>query len=144
MSAPGWQQDYPDPSDFFEPLFGSKAINEDDSNNYAFYTNPKLDEHPRTGASRARHRAQVRALRRGESDRVRRRAVGLHASLPATTSVHQPYVRGYHAHPVWHEYLTKTWIDRKLPRPRFAVSAHRSAGLARALRRRVAGRERRP
>jgi ABC-type transport system substrate-binding protein len=35
--------DYPDASDFFEPNFSSDAIADEDSQNFAFYSNPELD-----------------------------------------------------------------------------------------------------
>ena len=44
LSPQGWTQDFPDPGDFFEPLFSNSAINDTDSNNTSFYRNPALDE----------------------------------------------------------------------------------------------------
>ncbi len=43
MTAASWAQDYPDPSDFFEPKFAGSSFQEDVSNNVAFYENPRLD-----------------------------------------------------------------------------------------------------
>ncbi|NVL67694.1 hypothetical protein, partial [Escherichia coli] len=39
-----WAQDYPEAGSFLEPLFHSRSINEEDSNNHAFYKNPRVDE----------------------------------------------------------------------------------------------------
>src|SRR5438552_3806193 len=38
-----WQQDYPDAGSFLEPLFHSRSINEELSNNWSFYKNPRVD-----------------------------------------------------------------------------------------------------
>jgi ABC-type transport system substrate-binding protein len=43
MTIGSWAQDYPDPSDFFEPNFAGSSIHQDDSSNVAFYENPGLD-----------------------------------------------------------------------------------------------------
>jgi len=36
--------DYPDASDFFEPIFSSESIQEEESQNISFYSNPELDK----------------------------------------------------------------------------------------------------
>jgi ABC-type transport system substrate-binding protein len=122
MSAPGWTQDYPDPADFFEPLFSTKAINDEFSFNSSFYSNPRLD----ALLDEARHEMdRPRRMRLyGEANRI----VCDDAPWAFTNSyryfiVHQPYVRDYHTHPVWSEYLTKVWMDR----PSGAVARGRRA-----------------
>jgi len=111
ISNPGWTEDYPDPSDFFDPLFDSSAINEEQSQNSAFYRNPRLDEI----LARARH--ELDETRRfalyGEANRI----VCDDAPWAFTHNyrfyiVHQGYVRDYRAHPVWPENVGKTWLDR--------------------------------
>jgi peptide/nickel transport system substrate-binding protein len=111
MAPQGWSQDFPDAADFFDPLFASKSINEEDSSNTSFYVSPKLDA--------------LLDEARGELDPGKRRTlyrdadalVCADAPWAFTTTyrfyaVHQPYVRGYAPHPVWPEHHVRTWLDR--------------------------------
>jgi ABC-type transport system substrate-binding protein len=111
MSGQAWQEDYPDPSDFFEPLFASSSINDELTYNAAFYANPRLDEI----LVRARRELDptVRYGLYGEANRI----VCDDAPWAFTMNyrfynVHQAYVRDYPSHPLWAEYLTTTWLDR--------------------------------
>jgi ABC-type transport system substrate-binding protein len=111
MSAPGWAMDYPDPSDFFESLFSSKAISAEQSTNMAFYRSPRVDDL----VERARH----------ELDPARRMALFTEAhhivcddapwaftTTRRFVDVFQPYVRGFAPHPVWTFHTDRTWLDR--------------------------------
>ena len=110
MSGQGWTEDYPDPSDFFEPLFKSTAINDEQSYNTGFYANPRLDEildHARRELD-----PTLRYALYGEANRI----VCDDAPWAFTMNyrfynVHQAYVHDYRSHPVWSEYLMKTWVD---------------------------------
>jgi ABC-type transport system substrate-binding protein len=111
MSAPGWQMDYPDPSDFFDPVFGSDAINDESSTNFAFYRNPRLDEL----LTRAHHEldAKARYALYGEANRI----VCDDAPEAFTHFFHflvvsQPFVHGFGGHTVWSSDTADTWIDR--------------------------------
>ena len=112
MSPQGWSQDYPDPSDFFEPIFSTSAINDEDSNNYSFYSNPKLDDLIDRG--------------RRELDPKRRKAIYDEADAIVCRDapwameyqyryygVHQPYVRGLRWSAVWPNYVRDVWLDKK-------------------------------
>ena len=122
MAAPGWEMDYPDPSDFFEGLFSSKAIHGEASTNTAFYRNPHLDD-------------LIDQARR-ELDETKRRALFTEANhivcddAPwAFTVTHhvvdvaQPYVRGFRPHPVWTFQTAETWLDRPAAAKREAWSS---------------------
>jgi ABC-type transport system substrate-binding protein len=111
MAPQGWSQDFPDAADFFDPLFASKSINDEDSSNTSFYSNPRLDA--------------LLDEARGELDPARRRALYRQADALVCDdapwafaytyrffSVHQPYVRGYEPHAVWPEHHARTWLDR--------------------------------
>ncbi len=111
LSPQGWSQDYPDALDFYESLFSSKSINEEDSNNSSFYANPTFD-----GVIEKAHR---------ELDPVKRQALyddaeaTLRDDAPwAFTStyrwyvVRQPYARDVKTHPSWMYDITHAWIDR--------------------------------
>ncbi|MBL8605746.1 MAG: ABC transporter substrate-binding protein [Myxococcales bacterium] len=111
MTSAGWQQDYPDPSDFLDPLFHSRAINDEDSNNVAFYKNPRLD----ALLDRAR-----RELDPPTRQRLYDEAQGIvvdEAPWAFTHyyrwyDAHQAYVRGYKPHPVWTHNVSFSWLDR--------------------------------
>jgi ABC-type transport system substrate-binding protein len=111
MSAPGWQMDYPDPSDFFDPIFASDAISDEGSFNYAFYKNPALDDL----LKRAHHELDQKARYAlyGEANRI----VCDDAPEAFTFFFHffvvsQPYVHDFDRHPVWSSYAGDAWIDR--------------------------------
>jgi ABC-type transport system substrate-binding protein len=106
-----WTQDYPDPSSFLEPLFGSRAINDEDSSNVAFYKNPEVD--------------RLLDEARSELDPVRRRVLFSQASRIVCDdapwaftysyrfyTAWQPYLRGFAPHPVWSNFVRDAWIDR--------------------------------
>lgn len=110
--GPGfWSQDYPEAESFLEPLFHSRSINDENSNNWSFYANPRVDE------------LVDRAKR--ELDDDRRRAVYSEAQRilcddapwAFTAYYHgyaqwQPYVRNYRPHPMWMQDMKRAWLDR--------------------------------
>ena len=106
-----WQQDYPEAGSFLEPLFHSKSINEEDSNNWSFYKNPRVD-------------ALLDAARR-ELDPPKRLKLYSEAQTilcddaPWAIDVfyhwysqRQPYVRDWEPHPMYVHELSRTWLDR--------------------------------
>jgi ABC-type transport system substrate-binding protein len=111
MSGQGWTGDYPDPSSSLEPRFATKSIAEEDGDNAAFYSNPRVD----SLLDRARRELD-------EATRTR-----LYAEIERTLcdeapwafefsqrfyQVRQPYVRGYRRHAVWTTDLASLWLDR--------------------------------
>jgi len=112
MGAPGWLMDYPDPSDFFDNLFASDAINDETSNNTSFYSNPRLD------AILARAHEVLDPKDRyalyGEANRiVCDDAPWAFTFLTRYFDVWQPYVHGFGVHPVWTSYAADAWVDRR-------------------------------
>jgi ABC-type transport system substrate-binding protein len=110
FGSAGWNLDYPDPSDFFEPIFISRAIAEEESQNHAFYRNPHLDD--------LVDRAHV------ELDEKKRLAMYFEAEkivcddapwsfayYPLRLELFQPWVRGYKPHPIIPKFFKETWID---------------------------------
>jgi ABC-type transport system substrate-binding protein len=111
MSPGAWSQDFPDPGDFIEPIFATSAINDEDSNNSSFYSNPTLDDL----LSRARREMDptARAKMYRDADAiVTGDAPWVSVFAYRFFSVHQPYVRGYAPHPVWNEDMRTVWLDR--------------------------------
>lgn len=111
MSSPGWSMDYPDPSDFFEALFSSKAISAEQSTNMAFYRSAHLDDL----VERARHEldaAKRMALLAEANHVVCDDAPWAFTDTRRSVDVFHPYVRGYSPHPVWTFHTAATWLDR--------------------------------
>jgi ABC-type transport system substrate-binding protein len=121
LSPAEWTLDYPDPLDFLEPLFASKAINDEDSNNTAFYKNPTFDDL----VSRAR--VEIDPKKRQALYDEANRLVCDDAPWAFTFtyrwySAWQPYVRNYKVHPVWTNYVRDVWLDRAADGLRAALS----------------------
>ncbi len=110
MSLGSWNMDYPDPSTFFDPLFGSASLQGESTNSSCFYSNPRLDD----VLARARRELdpRTRALLYREAN-----AIVCDEAPWAFTFVHhyvdvrQPYVRGFSPHPVWARDVAAIWID---------------------------------
>jgi len=112
MGAAGWTADFDDPSDFFEPLFSSKAIQEEGSQNYAFFSSPELDallDRGRTELDPVRRRA---IYRRAE-EIVRDQAPWAIAYGYRRYEQWQGYVRGYKPHPHAQLDVGFLWIDQR-------------------------------
>lgn len=111
LAPAGWQQDFPDPSDFFEPIFGTSAINDEDSNNGSFYSNPKLDELLVRGrkeldpSSRKKIYDEADAIICDEAPWAMEFEYRYYG-------VHQPYVRGLRWSAVWPNYVRDVWLDK--------------------------------
>jgi ABC-type transport system substrate-binding protein len=111
ISPGNWAMDYPDPSSFFEPLFTTRSIGPESSDNTSFYSNPRFDDL----VARAR-----RELDGTEREALYREAGAIlcdEAPWAFTFSYHffserQPYVRGPLLHPVWYVDPTRVWLDR--------------------------------
>ncbi|HEX7602436.1 MAG TPA: ABC transporter substrate-binding protein [Polyangiaceae bacterium] len=111
MAPEGWQQDFPDASDFFDPLFASSAINDEDSNNTSFYRNPVLDELLVRGRKELDPATRKRMYDEADAMVCADAPWALTYAYRSWT-LHQPYVRGFVPHPVWSEYVAKSWLDR--------------------------------
>ncbi len=111
ISHQGWQQDYPDASDFFEPLFSRAAISDTDSNNMSFFVDDRLE----TLMTRA-HREISPEVRRALYDEagsiVVDRAPWAFAFDVSSLRVWQPYVRGLRSHAQYQYPIATVWLDR--------------------------------
>jgi ABC-type transport system substrate-binding protein len=111
MGFVGWHADFPDPSTFFEPILASKAIQEEESQNAAFFRNKELD-----GVLDRARRSTDDALRK----RMYRRAEAIVAEeAPWATAyayryyeLWHPYVHGYTPHPVLTQNVGAMWFDQ--------------------------------
>jgi ABC-type transport system substrate-binding protein len=111
MSPGNWAMDYPDPSSFLEPLFTTRSIGPESSQNTAFYSNPRFDDLV------ARAHRELDAKQRAALYRQASAILCDEAPWAFTFSYHfvserQPYVRGPLLHPVWYVDPTQVWLDR--------------------------------
>jgi ABC-type transport system substrate-binding protein len=122
----GWGADFPDPSNFFEPTLSSRAIQDDGSQNVAFFAHPELDR-VLVDARRERDHTRRMALFQRAEEIVRDQAPWVPTSVSRTPELRQPYVRGYKAHPILPPRLWEVWLDQgarasaSAPRARRAV-----------------------
>lgn len=110
--GPGfWLQDFPDAVSFLEPLFHSKSIAEEDSNNWSFYRNPRFDELV------DRSHRELDEDRRKKLYSEAQKILADDAPWAFTENVHlytqrHGYVRDSATHPMWTQQATRTWLDR--------------------------------
>lgn len=112
LSPQDWLMDFPDPSNFFEPLFSSAAINPIDSSNTSFYRNTKLDD--LLARARREQDTPLRYALYGEANRiVKDDAPWAFTHAYRAFEARQPYVRNYAPHPVWVFDVRRAWLDRE-------------------------------
>lgn len=110
FSITSWIGDYPDPTNFLDVKFHSRAIADANATNDTRYANPELDT--------------LLDAARGELDPAKRTAMYHRAERiiyddapwifdyhPLTTEVTQPYVMDFELHPIWVRDYTHTWLD---------------------------------
>ncbi len=111
ISPQGWSQDYPDASDFYESLFWSHSINEEDTGNTSFYKNPELDDL----LDKAHHELDPRK-RQASYDHaeaiLRDDAPWAFTHSYRWFDVHQPYVHALSPHATWVWDIQNSWLDR--------------------------------
>lgn len=115
FGADGWSADFPDPSDFFEPLFATRAISEEESQNRAFYSNPRLDallDDARRETSQERRFAMYRQAEQIVLDDAPWALI----YTKRWFELWHPYLHGYQIHPAHSEHLAFVWIDQKARR----------------------------
>jgi ABC-type transport system substrate-binding protein len=111
MSPQGWQANFPDPSDFLDSLFATGSIRDESATNYAFYSNPTVDD----DLARAHGERDRDARTRLYADAERLICDEAPWAFEFTYrffAVHQPYVRNTHPHAVWAPDVVEVWLDR--------------------------------
>lgn len=123
MGYAGWALDFADPSDFFEGRFHSRAIAPEESQNLAFYSNPKLDA--LLDAAHNETDQEKRLATYHEAERILcEEAPWSFTYYTLRFWITQPWVRDYAPHPVWDRRFKPVWIDQE---------SRKRAGLARAV-----------
>ncbi|WP_437737862.1 ABC transporter substrate-binding protein [Sorangium sp. So ce1335] len=114
MGWVGWQADFPDPASFFEPTLSSRAIRDEGSQNFAFFSDEELDR-----TLDAAHAEQDRARRLelyARAERiVRDRAPWVPTYTVGMLEVWQPYLRGYEGSAVVPSRFHDVWLDPAAP-----------------------------
>jgi ABC-type transport system substrate-binding protein len=136
MGYAAWSADYPDASNFFEPILASSAIQDEESQNAAFFSNRELDDLLLAARATSDAAARERLFRRAEEIVAREAPWALGYSVRKFELWH-PYVHGYTPHPLLNQHLRDAWLDRKYARaaldlgpleralPRFARAGQR-------------------
>jgi len=102
MGLMGWIQDFPDPSNFLDVLFNTKAITETASQNRAFYSNPKVDKLLDAALTENDRARRLKMYQEAERIIVADAPwVFLHHTERYVVS--QPWIDGYKIHPMWSE-----------------------------------------
>jgi ABC-type transport system substrate-binding protein len=112
MFTSGWSMDFPDPSNFLDPLFHSRSIHPQHSENRSFYRNAELDGLLDEGRGEIDPERRI-ALYRAANEIVARDAPWAFLYYPLDFEAWQPYVKNYRPHAVWSDYRS-VWLD--LPR----------------------------
>ena len=100
LALMGWLQDFPDPSNFLDPLYNSRSIAKTSSLNRAFYSNPKVDALLNQGLTMPPGPARLKLYQQAESLIVADApVVFLHHSQ--RYMVRQPWVKGLKLSPAW-------------------------------------------
>lgn len=120
MGYVGWQIDFADPSDFFEPILSSRAIAEEDSQNKAFYSNPTLDKLLDDAHVELDPKKRIEMYRRADQI-VCDDAPWSFAYYPLRLQLLQPWVRDFKQHPIWHRPFKPVWIDEAALRSAHAL-----------------------
>jgi ABC-type transport system substrate-binding protein len=120
----GWSADFPDPSNFMDVLFHSRAIHPDHSENRSFYQRPEVDSLLDRARVERDHETRM-GLYRDAMGIVVEDAPWAFILTNLKLYAWQPYVRGYTPHPIWDQMYRDVWLD--LPRRRVA-STLREAG----------------
>jgi ABC-type transport system substrate-binding protein len=115
MGWAGWQADFPDPSNFFEPILTTKSIQDEESQNHAFFSNAELDQVTER-ARRSRDADERSRLYRRAEEIVRDEVPWAVTYTYSYFELTQPYLKGYRPHPVLSQYVRGVWMDLEAKR----------------------------
>jgi ABC-type transport system substrate-binding protein len=117
MGKTGWNADYPDASNFFEPILSTEAIHEEGSDNVAFFSNAELDALLARAHSEPDPERRFAAYERAE-EIIRDEAPWVPLYATRVFEIWQPCLRGYRPHPVVLGRFNDVWLDRGAPSAR--------------------------
>lgn len=111
MGWTGWHADFPDPANFFVPILTTSAIQEEGSQNHAFFSNPELDRVVAQAQVEQDVAERMRLYQRAEQI-VHEQAPWIPVYMARSFELWHPYVMGYEPHPVVPQRFTETWLFR--------------------------------
>ena len=109
MGWRGWGADFPDPSNFFEPILVTDAIQAEGSQNVSFFSHPELDRVVAEAHRETRWPRRMQLYQRAEAI-VRDEAPLIPVYWNRNLQLHQPRVHGYRPHPVIRMQLREVWL----------------------------------
>jgi ABC-type transport system substrate-binding protein len=110
MGLMGWTADFPDASNFFEPTLSTKAIQDEGSQNYAFFSNAELDRVLDRARAEQDREKRFELYARAE-EIVRDEAPWVPSYGTRMMEIWQPYVQGYEPHPILPQRFHEVWLD---------------------------------
>ncbi len=110
MGSDGWAMDFPDPSDFFEPILSTRAISEEDSQNRAFWSNREFDALLGDARREPDFGARMRLYRRAEQ-LVFDEAPWVIVYTKRWFNLHHRYVGGFTVNPSRTQDVGRVWLD---------------------------------
>lgn len=122
MGNTGWSADFPDPSNFFEPILSSESLQDEGCENVAFFSNRELDELLARAHKEPDPELRLAAYERAE-EIIRDEAPWIPTLGPRTFELWQPWVRGYLRHAVVRGRFNDAWIDRGEGAPLAALAS---------------------
>jgi ABC-type transport system substrate-binding protein len=112
MGWVGWKADFPDASNFFEPTLSSRSIDDEHSQNYAFFKNDELDQLLSAASREMDANARIGMFKRAE-EIIRDEAPWIPTHSPQLFELWQPYIRGYRPNPIIPQRFRNVWIDKQ-------------------------------
>lgn len=112
FGADGWAADFLDPSDFFEPIFSSQAITDEESQNRSFYSNKGFDALLDRARREPSWDARLALYRQAEQI-ILDDAPWAMAYTKRWFELWQPYVHGYQVSAAQSQNVGTIWIDQK-------------------------------
>lgn len=100
LSIMGWIQDYPDPANFLDVLLNGKNITESSSLNRAFYSNPQVNTILDAAGTELNRAKRLKMYQQAEQ-MVMDDAPWVPLVHTERYVAYQPWVEGYHLHPMW-------------------------------------------
>jgi ABC-type transport system substrate-binding protein len=114
MGWRGWGADFPDPSNFFEPILVTAAIQPEGSQNVSFFSHPELDRVVAEAHRETDWTRRMQLYQRAE-EIVRDEAPLVPFYWSRQLQLHQPRVRGYRPHPVMRLHFRDVWLAGEVP-----------------------------
>lgn len=110
--GPGfWHQDFPDALSFLDPIFHSRSISDESSNNWSFYSNPRFDDLVDRAHKELDDERRKKLYTEAQQILVDDAPWAFTLNFRFYTQ-RQGYVRGHHTHPMWIHDVTRAWLDR--------------------------------